>query len=162
MKNNLLRKKKFSCFFYLYRFRKYASYGFPIINLFNPGVRHETSCIIRAGYRAVQDCDYWWRRGMYRNTACLLAGETALFDTKCVPVRLHPQKPSISQHVRGLNPGFGDEEGHITQRCSGVRRTGLGGGGGDRPPNTPPPPPDSKRVVCKLNFVYSGPILAEM
>ena len=32
--------------FYLYRFRKYVSYGFPIINYCNPGVRYETPCIV--------------------------------------------------------------------------------------------------------------------
>jgi hypothetical protein len=31
--------------FYLYRFRKYLSYGFPIINLCNFGVHYETPCI---------------------------------------------------------------------------------------------------------------------
>ena len=35
--------KKLSCSFYLYRFRKYVSYGFPTIN---PGVHYETPCII--------------------------------------------------------------------------------------------------------------------
>jgi hypothetical protein len=45
MKNNLLRKK-LSFSFYLYRFRKYASYGFPIINFCNPGVHYETPCIL--------------------------------------------------------------------------------------------------------------------
>jgi len=37
MKNNLLGKKFFSCSFYLYRFRKYVSYSFLIINFCNPG-----------------------------------------------------------------------------------------------------------------------------
>jgi hypothetical protein len=45
MKNNLLGKNFLSCSFYLYRFRKYVSYGFPIINFCNPGVRYETPCI---------------------------------------------------------------------------------------------------------------------
>ena len=35
-----------SCSFYLYRFRKYVSYGFPIINFCNPGVHYKTPCII--------------------------------------------------------------------------------------------------------------------
>jgi hypothetical protein len=35
-----------SCSFYLYRFRKYVSYGFPIINCRNPGLHYETPCII--------------------------------------------------------------------------------------------------------------------
>jgi hypothetical protein len=38
-------KKNFSCSFYLYGFRKYVSYGFPIINFRNPGVHYETPCI---------------------------------------------------------------------------------------------------------------------
>jgi hypothetical protein len=37
--------KKISCSFCLYRFRKYVSYGFPIINFCNPGVYYETTCI---------------------------------------------------------------------------------------------------------------------
>jgi hypothetical protein len=42
----LTGKKVFvSWSFYLYRFRKYMSYGFPIIIFFNPGVRYETPCI---------------------------------------------------------------------------------------------------------------------
>ena len=38
-----------SCSFYLYRFRKYVSYGFPIINFCNPGVHYETPCIMCLG-----------------------------------------------------------------------------------------------------------------
>jgi len=45
MKNNLLRKV-LNCSFYLYRFRKYVSYGFPRINFCIPGVHYETPCII--------------------------------------------------------------------------------------------------------------------
>jgi hypothetical protein len=37
--------KKLSSSFYLYRYRKYVSYGFPIINFCNPGVHYETPCI---------------------------------------------------------------------------------------------------------------------
>ena len=48
MKNNLLGKKFLSCSFCLYRFRKYVSYGFPIINCCNPGVHYETPCTIFA------------------------------------------------------------------------------------------------------------------
>jgi hypothetical protein len=44
MKNNLLGGG-LSCSFYLYRFRKYVSYGFPIINFCNHGVHYETPCI---------------------------------------------------------------------------------------------------------------------
>jgi hypothetical protein len=38
--------EKLSCSFYLYRFRKYVYYGFPIINFCNPEVYYETPCII--------------------------------------------------------------------------------------------------------------------
>jgi hypothetical protein len=41
MKNKLVGKIFFSCSFYLYKFRKYLSYGFPIINFCNPGVHYE-------------------------------------------------------------------------------------------------------------------------
>jgi len=41
---NILLGKNFSSFFYLYRFHKYVSYGFPIINFCNPGVRYEMLC----------------------------------------------------------------------------------------------------------------------
>jgi len=46
MKNNLLGGNFLSYFFYLYRFRKYVSYGFPIIIFCNPGVHYETPCIL--------------------------------------------------------------------------------------------------------------------
>jgi hypothetical protein len=42
--------KKLSCSFYLYRFRKYVSYGFPIINVCNLGVHYETPCICIVPY----------------------------------------------------------------------------------------------------------------
>jgi len=42
----LTGNKIWSCSFYLYRFRKYLSYGFPIINFCNPGVHYETPCIL--------------------------------------------------------------------------------------------------------------------
>jgi hypothetical protein len=44
-KNNLLRKQV-SCSFYLYRFCEYMSNGFPIINVWSPGVHYETPCIL--------------------------------------------------------------------------------------------------------------------
>jgi hypothetical protein len=47
MKNNLLGKKFLSCSFSLYRFRKYVSNGFSIINFCNPGLHFETPCICR-------------------------------------------------------------------------------------------------------------------
>jgi len=46
MKNNLLGKIFLSCSLYLFSFRKYLSYGLPIINLCNPGVHYETPCIL--------------------------------------------------------------------------------------------------------------------
>jgi len=45
MINSLLGKKIVSCSFYLYRFRKYVSYGFLVISFCNPGVHFETPCI---------------------------------------------------------------------------------------------------------------------
>ena len=39
-----LTVKKFLSSFYLYRFCKYVSCGFPIINFCNPGVHYETPC----------------------------------------------------------------------------------------------------------------------
>jgi len=38
--------KNLSCSFYLYRFSKYVSYGFPIINICNLGVHYETPCVL--------------------------------------------------------------------------------------------------------------------
>jgi hypothetical protein len=45
IKNNLQGKQFLSCSFYLYRFRKNVSYGFPVINFCNPGVHYEKPCI---------------------------------------------------------------------------------------------------------------------
>ena len=45
MKNNFLGRKNLGCSFYLYRFRKYESYGFPTINFCNPGAHYETPYI---------------------------------------------------------------------------------------------------------------------
>jgi hypothetical protein len=42
----LIGKKFLSCSFYLYRFHKYVSCGFPIINFCNPGVHYGTSYIM--------------------------------------------------------------------------------------------------------------------
>jgi len=46
MKNKLLGGLSRS--FYLCRFRKYVSYGFPIISFCNLGVHYETSCILES------------------------------------------------------------------------------------------------------------------
>jgi hypothetical protein len=43
-KNNVLGKKFLICSFCLYRFRKYMSYAFPIINFCNPEVHYEMPC----------------------------------------------------------------------------------------------------------------------
>jgi hypothetical protein len=56
MKNSLLGKKFLSCSFYLYRFHKYGSYGFPIINFCNSGVHYETPCII---VNCIQNMKKW-------------------------------------------------------------------------------------------------------
>jgi hypothetical protein len=45
---------KLSCSFYLYRFRIYVSYGFPILNVCNPGVHYETPCIMEWGHAVAQ------------------------------------------------------------------------------------------------------------
>jgi hypothetical protein len=50
IKKTTFWKKKLGCSFYLYRFRKYLSYGFPIINFCNPGVHYETPCITRTKF----------------------------------------------------------------------------------------------------------------
>ena len=42
-KTSYWEKNFLSCSFYLYRFRKYVSYVFPIINFCNPGPHYETS-----------------------------------------------------------------------------------------------------------------------
>jgi len=44
-KTTYWEKKFLSCSFYLYRFHKYMSYGFPITNFCNPGVHYETPWI---------------------------------------------------------------------------------------------------------------------
>ena len=44
IKNNLMEKQFLSCSFYLYSFRRYVYYSFPIINFCNPGVHYETPC----------------------------------------------------------------------------------------------------------------------
>jgi hypothetical protein len=38
-------EKNLSCSFYLYRFRKYVSYGFPLTTFCNPGIHYETTCV---------------------------------------------------------------------------------------------------------------------
>jgi hypothetical protein len=48
-----LTGEDFSCSFYLYRFRKYVSYGFPTINFCNLGVHYETPCIHYCSWTAV-------------------------------------------------------------------------------------------------------------
>jgi hypothetical protein len=42
--------KKLSCSFYLYMFRKYVSYGFPIVIFCNPGVHYERPSIKNQEY----------------------------------------------------------------------------------------------------------------
>jgi hypothetical protein len=75
-KNNLLGKQFSSCSFYLYRFRKYVSYGFPMINFYNPGVRYETPCILS------HNCSYEYTR----RTLCVAENNMSLCSSQEVPV----------------------------------------------------------------------------
>jgi hypothetical protein len=43
-KTTYWEKKNLNCSFHLYRYPKYVSYGFPIINFCNPVVHYETPC----------------------------------------------------------------------------------------------------------------------
>jgi len=78
MKNNLLGKEILSCTFYLYRFGKYVSYGFPIINFCTSGctlwnalyimkrpVHYETSFLL---WNAL----YIMKRPVHYETPCIL------------------------------------------------------------------------------------------
>jgi hypothetical protein len=44
-------KNNLSCSFYLYRFRKYVSYGFPIIDFCKPTAHYETPCRFPANWK---------------------------------------------------------------------------------------------------------------
>jgi len=71
-KNNLLGKKFFSCSFYLYRFCKYVSYGFAIINFCNPGVHYETPCILQTIILQTHIAKKKWETvGMHVSLWCL-------------------------------------------------------------------------------------------
>ena len=61
IKNNLLGKKNLSCSFYLYRFRKYVSYGFPTIKFCNTGVHYETPFITVVTLHTVCQSDMFRR-----------------------------------------------------------------------------------------------------
>jgi len=61
-KKRLTGKFFFSCSFYLYRFRKYVSYGFPIINFCNPGLHYEKPCIIKILYYTWHLIIWSWSR----------------------------------------------------------------------------------------------------
>jgi hypothetical protein len=50
-------KKCLSCSFYLYRFHKYVSYGFPIINFCNLRVHYETPCIFQTSAPCLRKTD---------------------------------------------------------------------------------------------------------
>jgi hypothetical protein len=56
---HLIGEKVLSCSFYLYRFRKYVSYGFPIINFCNPAVHYETPCIGSYRYGLKNQASAW-------------------------------------------------------------------------------------------------------
>jgi hypothetical protein len=55
----LTGEKFLSCSFYLYRFRKYVSYGFPIVIFCNPGVHYETPCISNYSQNLVVNSVYF-------------------------------------------------------------------------------------------------------
>ena len=59
-KIKLTVKKFLSCSFYLYRFRKYLSYGFPIIHFFNSGVHYEKPCVCRTRAYLLCNTTVWW------------------------------------------------------------------------------------------------------
>jgi len=52
------------CSFYLYRFRKYVSCGFPIINFCNPGVHYEMPCRSK---RLIRGTRRRWRNTVKNN-----------------------------------------------------------------------------------------------
>jgi len=63
----LTGEKILSCSFYLYRFRKYVSTSFPIINFCNPGVHYETPCIIAFCFGDIKP----GTRCLFRKLSCL-------------------------------------------------------------------------------------------
>jgi hypothetical protein len=65
-KTTYWEKKFLSCSFYLYRFRKYLSYGFPIINFCNLGVHYETLCTL---YTLSETAD--WRADLSSRGVCV-------------------------------------------------------------------------------------------
>jgi len=72
MKNNLVGKKFLSCSFDLYRFHKYLSYGFPIINFCNPGVLYEMSCISNIHFTLQLCLSLANLLGQWKNVALIL------------------------------------------------------------------------------------------
>ena len=97
MKNNLLRGE-LSCSFYLYRFCKYVSYGFPIINFCNPGVYYETPCVYIHTHMYVQYII--WIAYMYVCTMYILK----ILNTYCLSSAaiVMPLHLSIMLHVYTL------------------------------------------------------------
>jgi len=55
-KKQLTVKKKLSCSFYLYRFRKHMSYDFLIIDFCNPGAHYGTPCMLRSSKSSRSSC----------------------------------------------------------------------------------------------------------
>jgi len=76
MKNCLLGKKFLCCSFYLYRFCKYVSYGFPIINFCNPGVHYEMPWM---SLRFIVTLDFWWWLKPKPSVCVLLAQGNVFF-----------------------------------------------------------------------------------
>ena len=78
-----LTGKKINCSFYLYRFRKHVSYGFPITNFCNPGVHYKTPCIFSLSKFAASK--KWHGFGSDKR-----AGQNPLlFSTKNTPSTTH-------------------------------------------------------------------------
>ena len=87
MKNNLLGKKCFICSFYLYRFRKYVSYGFHIKNFCNREVHYETPCMI------------WTRSSLREDRSRLLVRVPQERTAYSVCPRSERKTPSLTGHV---------------------------------------------------------------
>ena len=71
MKNNMMGKTFLSCSFYMYRFRKYLSYGFPMIIICNLVVHYETPCMLKT-------VSQWYRFRITPQTCDILLTVTVL------------------------------------------------------------------------------------
>jgi hypothetical protein len=92
MKNNLLGKTFLSSF-YLYRFRKYVSSGFPIIIFCNTGVHYETPCITYFSKRVIFIIQR--NSGMSFLPTKYLTIELLLFLVIVYPLNLHTESYTV-------------------------------------------------------------------